>query len=199
MDRLTADIDAPLWRGITPVLLRDTTTAAIPKQNTELRVAWETTELRVLFQCADTQPWATLVQRDAPLYNEEVVEVFIDPVGDLESYFEIEVNPLNTVLDLVLRKNRSGYIKDSVWDCDGLRTEVRRSSSGWSAELSIPFRALTSEAPHPGTRWRANFYRIDRPPGAEWELSAWSPTREPRFHIPARFGVLEFAAETSPL
>jgi hypothetical protein len=83
--------------------------------------------------------------------------------------------------------------KEFRWECEGLRTVVRRDPRGWSAELSIPFRAIVSEPPRGNARWRANFCRIDRPRDREWELSAWSPTGRPRFHTPERFGVLEFS------
>ncbi|HEY6323364.1 MAG TPA: hypothetical protein VJA16_17615 [Thermoanaerobaculia bacterium] len=48
-------------------------------------------------------------------------------------------------------------------------------------------------AGQPPRRWRANFYRIERPRGSPPELSCWSPTlTEPAdFHRPDRFGVLE--------
>lgn len=157
-----------------------------------MRVAWSGEELRVLFHAQDREPWATIVERDGPLWEEEVVEVFLDPVGDGACYFEIEVNPLNTVLDLVIRRNRSGHVKDFAWRCEGLRTRVRHSADAWSAELSIPFRSLIAEPPQPGAQWRANFHRIDRPSGRERELSAWSPTLRPSFHTPERFGVVEF-------
>ena len=144
------------------------------------------------FRAEDDYAWATHTQRDAPLYEEEVVEVFLDPVGDLACYFEIEVNPLNTVLDLVLRRNRSGYVKDIAWQCEGLRTAILAGPKFWCAELSIPFASLTSERPTAGARWRANFLRIDRPHDSARELSAWSPTSYPNFHLPERFGFIEF-------
>jgi hypothetical protein len=170
----------------------DAVTADPPQQATELRVTWSRTELRVLFYCADDDAWATLTERDAPLYKEEVVEVFLDPVGDLESYFEIEVNPLNAVLDVVLRRSRVGYLKNFRWDCEGLRTCVSKTLKGWCAELSVPFASLAANAPQPGARWRANFARIDRAANAERELTAWSPTFRPSFHTPERFGVLHY-------
>ena len=189
---LTADSQSAFWETHEPVLLRDVITGAAPMQATGVRVAWDADELRVLFRAEDTHIHATLTERDAPLYNEEVVEVFLDPVGDRECYFEIEVNPLNAVLDLVLRRNRSGYAKDVAWNCEGLRTCVRREAAAWSAELSIPFRSLIAAPPAPGATWRANFLRIDRPPGIPRELSAWSPTGIANFHEPGRFGVIEF-------
>ncbi len=174
------------------VEFRDVETGAAPEQGTTVRAAWDADELRVLVHAQDRDPWATITQRDGPLWEEEVVELFLDPVGDGECYFEFEVNPLGTVLDLVLRRNRSGYAKNFAWNCDGLRTVVTKSAGAWTAEFGIPFRSLVAEPPQPGARWRANFCRIDRPPGRERELSAWSPTGGRSFHVPERFGVLEF-------
>lgn len=189
---LTGDSHSPFWETREPVLLRDVITGAAPVQATSVRVAWDVDEMRVLFRAEDTHIHATLTERDAPLYTEEVVEVFLDPVGDRECYFEIEVNPLNTVLDIVLRRNRSGYAKDVSWNCEGLRTCVRREAAAWSAELSIPFRSVAAAPPAPGANWHMNFLRIDRPPGIPRELSAWSPTGIANFHVPARFGIVEF-------
>jgi len=163
-----------------------------PVQDTEVACAWDATALRVRFACTDIEPWATITQRDGPLWEEEVVEVFLDPVGDAEVYFEIEVNPLGTLLDLVLRRSRSGYKKDFAWDCEGLKSSVERTATGWNAELKIPFGSLIPEAPRVGSEWRVNFARIDRPRGRERELSAWSPTQLGTFHVPERFGVLRF-------
>jgi hypothetical protein len=189
---LCADAAAEPWCSAPALLLRETVTGGVPAQGTSLRLLHDETALRVLFDCTDNDPWATLATRKAPLYNEEVVEVFLDPEGDLLAYFEIEVNPLNAVLDLVVRRTRTGLRKEFRWECEGLRTRVHRHPRGWVAELAIPFGAIVAMPPRAGTRWRANFCRIDRPRGREWELSAWSPTGRPRFHTPERFGILQF-------
>ncbi len=172
--------------------LCDVVSGAAPAQTTALRITWAGDELQIVFEAVDREPWATLTQRDAPLYTEEVVEVFLDPVGDLAAYFEIEVNPLGTVFDLLVRRTRRGLLKDLRWDCEALRSEVTQNGAGWTATLAIPFASLSATAPVPGTRWRANFCRIDRPRDRPRELSAWSYTGVPLFHVPERFGVLEF-------
>ncbi len=189
---LTADPKSPHWSSLAPVWLAEAITGAAPEQRTAVRMGWTTSELRLLFNVEDSHVWATMANRGDPLYKEEVVEVFLDPVGDLESYFEIELNPLNAVLDLVLRKTRSGYRKDFSWRCEGLRSRVCLSEGGWVAELGIPFLSLMPETPNPGDVWRVNFSRIDRPQNRDRELSAWSPPRRPSFHTPERFGFLEF-------
>ena len=190
---MAARVDVAPWPELPPLALRDTVTGSEPQQATTVRCGWTPDEWRVLFHCADTHAWATHTQRDAPLYEEEVVELFVDPFGDLATYFEIEVNPLNAVLDLVLRRNRSGYAKDLAWQCAGLRTAITRTATTWTVEFAIPFASLTPEPPRAGSVWRANFLRIDRPTGQPRELSAWSPTRLGTFHVPERFGVIEFA------
>jgi hypothetical protein len=184
--------DAGSWEEVPEIALVENLTATEPAQGTTVRCLWSESAFHVLFTCVDREPWATITARDGPLWEEEVVEVFIDPVGDLESYFEFEVNPLNAVLDLVLRKNRSGYRKDFGWDCEDLRTEVVRTKTGWTAEFLIPFASMTMQAPKVGAEWRANFYRIDRPRDRNRELTAWSPTMLRTFHVPQRFGILQF-------
>jgi hypothetical protein len=177
--------------GVTLNLL-DNLTAALPQQPTTVTLSRTATHLHIHFNCADTHPWATLTARDSPLYTEEVVEVFLDPFADLECYFEIEVNPLNIVLDLMLRRVYKGWRKDFTWTCPGLQTATALTSSGWTANLDIPFSALTPSPPAPGSTWRANFLRIDRPSNSRRELSAWSPTGINTFHVASRFGILQF-------
>ena len=169
-------------------------TGQAPLQATRVRSAWDDTGWRVLFENDDAHPWATLIERDGPLWTEEVVEVFIDPFGDLESYFEVEINPLGTVVDLVLRRTLSGWRKDFAWHVDGLESAVQRTASGWTAALRIPFESIAAPLPPTGAPWRVNFLRIDRSGGSgtEAELSAWSPTGIRNFHRPERFGTLEF-------
>lgn len=189
---VSADPMAAMWQGIEAHPFHLAADGRAPEQGTSVRCVWDADEWRVLFEMSDTHVWATLTERGAMLYQEEVIEVFIDPVGDLENYFEIELNPLNAVLEVVARRNRSGYKKDFAWRCDDLRTAVRRTPTGWCAEMAIPFRDLVAEPPIAGAKWRANFCRIDRPPNVERELSAWSSPLRANFHTPERFGHIEF-------
>ena len=177
--------------AVTLALLENITGHA-PLQATTVTLSRTAAHLRILFECEDALPWATITRLDGPLYQEEVVEVFLDPFGDLECYFEIEINPLNTVMDLMLRRVGKGWRKEFAWQCEGIETSTARTAAGWSAVLVIPFTAVVSQPPAAGSIWRANFLRIDRPPGAPRELSAWSPTAHNTFHRTSRFGFLEF-------
>jgi hypothetical protein len=190
--RMTPSIFVPLSPAVPAAFsLLENVGALPPRQGTNVSVSRTETHLNIRFDCEDDRPWATITRRDGPLYQEEVVEVFIDPFGDMECYFEIEVNPLNAVMDLMLRRVIRGWRKDFSWNCEGLETAVEMHGTGWSASLAIPFASL-SAAPGPGTKWRANFLRIDRPAAGPRELSAWSPTRLNTFHHPPAFGTLIF-------
>ena len=196
LDSVRAEPESAFWQEIEPVELRENVGGGAPTQVTRVRTAWDEREWRVLFEAEDTHPWATLARRDGPLWTEEVMEVFFDPVGDLESYFEVEINPLGTVTDLVLRRTLSGWRKDFAWDVAGLASAARLTAAGWAAELAIPFEALgASLRPEAGrSAWRVNFLRVDMPagPGTTQDLSAWSPTRLRNFHRAEVFGVVEF-------
>jgi Carbohydrate family 9 binding domain-like len=182
------------WSNASRIFLADNKSGRAPVWGTEVRVGWHRDELLVLFICQDPDPWATFTKRDDPLWEQDVVEVFIDPFGDLDCYFEFEVNPLNTVLDLFVRRVRSGMRKDFNWNCEGLRTATGLLAYGWVAGLAIPFKSMGD---CDLTRWRINFSRIERPKDQPRELSAWSPTFSGTFHLPERFGGLEFVGARS--
>ena len=122
---LSADPALAPWPELQRLPLCLNKNGARPNQGTDVWVGRDAEALRVLFVAADVDPWATLSERDSPLYKEEVVEVFLDTEGDGDGYFEIEVNPNNAVLDGCMRRVRSGFRKDFRWRCDGLRTAVR--------------------------------------------------------------------------
>lgn len=169
---------------------------------TNAAVAWDDQNMYVAFVCRDQDPWGTMKTRDDRLWEEEVVEVFLDPDGDGKNYPELEVSPNNIVVDLLIPAPRSGAKGAAKWDIAGLQTGVARHTGGWTVEIAMPWKSLAasgaSAAPKPGDRWRVGLYRIKRPggPGKERgneEFLAWSPTRGDRgFHDPERFGVVEF-------
>jgi Carbohydrate-binding family 9 len=177
--------------ALEPVSLRDARTGAPPRLKTALRVGWRAGTLAVRFDGRDDGVVATHTCRDAPLWEEDVFEVFLSPDGPPSVYYEFEVNPLGTLFDARVDSpdlRRATMQADTAWDCPGFEARVTRGPRRWSASLRIPLGVLVSGTPP--RRWRANFYRIDR--GPVDEHSAWSPTfcDPPDFHVPERFGIL---------
>jgi hypothetical protein len=186
----------PAGRRVVLSPLREATRGGPPRSPTAVALTDDGERLRVEIVAADPHPWATLRERDADLWTEEVVEVFLAPGAETpQSYFELELNPLGTVFDARIEcphGDRRDLAVDRGWHCAGLETRAELDAAGrlWRAELAIPWSAV---GPRPiPERWRLNIFRIDRPPGGDPEFSAWSPTRvEPAdFHRPERFGFL---------
>jgi hypothetical protein len=177
---------------IMPVPLRRSTDGGAPRLPTALRAGHRGGVLCVRFDGRDDGRVATLRRRDAPLWQEDVFEVYLAPPGAAGVYYEFEVNPLGALFDARVESpegRRESMRVDVGWNCAGFSARVRTRPGLWSALLRIPLAPLGEEA-SPG--WRANFYRVDR--GEPDEYSAWSATfaDPPDFHRPDRFGLLRF-------
>jgi hypothetical protein len=136
---------AACWSSASRVFLADNVSGRPPVWGTEVRLGWHREELLVLFICQDPDPSATMTMRDDPLWEEDVVEVFIDPFGDLDCYFEFEVNPQNTVFPLGLC--RAPYGDRFI----GLRVGRRTRYSVWKLwrmqSLPMAYQLLPDRAP----------------------------------------------------
>lgn len=188
-------LDESSWARVPAVALRRAQDGAAPLQATAVRIAHDDVALLLRFDCSDRDIWATHTRRDAPLWEEEVVELFVAPgEGDPSEYVEIEVNPLGAIFDARVTSpqgRRDSMRVDSAWNAGGLVVGVTRPSPGaWRAEIAIPWSDLCAGTPP--RVWRANFFRIERPRDGDPEFSCWSPTLidPPDFHKPASFGRL---------
>jgi len=174
-----------------------------PQLPTQAMLAWDDANLYVAFVCADPRPWGTMMERDMHLWDEEVVELFLDPDGDGRDYPELEVSPHNVVVDLLIpAPGEISADEAAKWDIAGLKTAVGKHAAGWTVEMAIPWASLGEsgfdEAPAIGDKWRVGLYRIERPGGpkpdrddSQDQYQAWAPT-EKSFHEPDRFGTVEF-------
>ena len=177
--------------------LLDARTGASPRLATTVRIGLRGRFLCVRFDGVDAGVVATHTRRDAPLWEEDVFEIFLAPRESPTVYFEFEVNPLGTLFDARIESpdlSRATMRTHADWSCPGFEARVTRREDRWSASVRVPLDPLLEGAPPPPV-WRANFYRIDRGGhGAADEYSAWSPTlADPAdFHVPKRFGLLNF-------
>jgi len=191
-----------------------------PSRPTEVRMLWDDENLYVLYVATDSDAWSTLDNRDDHLWNQEVVELYLDPDGDGTNYAEIEINPLNTIVDLLLTRPWSdGGKGDFGWSpeystavhVEGTVNDPSDVDQYWSVEIALPWRLLGETEldvlgsqtipPTVGDQWRFNHYRFERirVDGEETEIeySAWSPVGRIDFHVPSRFGTVVFAKSTT--
>lgn len=201
---LAKELPESAWHLAAEVRLLRSEDGGVPAQGTRVLVGWTPQALHLRFDCRDTHPWSTFTARDEPLWQEEVVELFLSfGAEDPERYFEIEVNPLGTLFDARIENpglERRALQADLAFDWPEIAWQagLADDGSGWWAMLSLPWGTL-AEPPwraEPGAILRGNLYRVDRPRQGPPEHSAWSPTFcDPAdFHRPRRFGRFVLAA-----
>lgn len=193
------DIDGKLhkacWNEADEIQLVDNSSGVQALQNTTVKALWNDDFLYVAFSCKDDLLNAYRTQYNDALYQEDVVEVFIDDNNDLKSYVEIEVNPLNALLHYFIYNDLNGKIFSYGRNEKTITTAVAVEGTNWSVELAIPMKEFAT-APHlppkQGDIWKANFYRIDKKANDTREYTAWSPTGKVNYHIPLKFGDIVF-------
>ena len=206
--RVDGRLDEPAWDGVEPMsdFVRSDGSGPAARRTT-VRICRDDRALYFAFECSDPDVWGDMTGRDDPIYEEEVVEAFIDPDSDLKEYYELNTSPLCTLFDSLVSNptgSRADMTGNPGWNCEGWEAAVYVDGTlndrddvdrGWTVEWAIPFDSLPGAPnlpPRAGDTWRINLYRIDRTPTPEF--SCWSPTLEtpPNFHVPSRFGTIVF-------
>ena len=189
-----------------------------PPLRTRVKMMWDQQYLYIAATLQEPHIWATLRDHDAIIFHDNDFEIFIDPDGDTHQYYELEINALNTVMDLFMGKPyRNGGLALLNWDTKGIRTAVHVDGTindpsdkdkEWSMEMAIPFASLSfygkDPLPAANSIWRINFSRVEwdtdikngkyvkqRKPEHNW---VWSPQGIINMHAPERWGYLLFAA-----
>lgn len=195
---LDAGMPSPEWERASPIAFCGDWQGgnADPSRETQVRVLWSERNLYLRFKCRFRElflfPDCDADARRDRLWDRDVVEAFLQPDPSRTGYYkEFEVSPNGMWIDLdIFPGGRSD-----------LKSEMRRSvvldeeAETWSAEVAIPIPALTANF-DPSLIWRANFYRVEGKQEPRAYL-AWQPTltRQPNFHVPARFGSLRFSSK----
>ncbi len=151
----------------------------LPTYRTRVKMLWDSEYLYIGAELEEPHLWATLKQRDTIIFHNNDFEVFIDPDGDSHQYYEIEVNALGTIWDLMLIKPyRDKGPAMSAWDIQGMQLGIQLNGTlndpsdtdnKWTIEMALPWSILKQNAPGKklpvsGDQWRINFSRV------QWDL-----------------------------
>lgn len=192
-----------------------------PLQGTHFQAAWDDRALYVAVRLEESDLWGTLTEKNAVLFWENDIEIFLDPDGDMHRYHEIEWNVLGTIWELSLnRPYRDGGAAQDPNNLPGLEWAVHADGTintpgdvdtGWTVEIALPWSALAGfdpdlDAPVDGSAWRVNFSRVQWPlvvdssgtyakdPSRREHNQVWSPIGIIDMHRPERWGWFMFTA-----
>jgi hypothetical protein len=205
--RVDGKLDDAAWSKARPVgpFLNSVDGSPSPIK-TEAKILYDDKFIYFAFRNTDENIWATMTKRDAHLWEEEVVEVFVQADPKQTSYIELEVNPLGAMIDIFLLDIRKPLHYES-WNSEKLQWAVqvdgtvdgKPGDKEWTCEIALPLEDVIpapNTPPKPGDRWRVALYRIEQLPMRAG--LAWSPTLKPDFHVPSRFGEVVFTDRRVP-
>jgi hypothetical protein len=208
--RLTEDFEVTgngsnaAWARANWIPLRRRQADGLPYES-RFKILYSKKGLYVLMDGTDAKLTTTGRKDFENLWEEDVYEAFFWPDAGAPVYLEYEISPLNFELPILVPNNGGAFMGWRPWHYENDR-KVRKATTavegpkeagaavkGWSAEFFIPFalfHGLKSAPPSSGSRWRANFYRMDHDGGklTQWE---WAPVG-PSFHEYQKFGFLTF-------
>jgi hypothetical protein len=153
---------------------------------TEVRVLYTDTYLYLGIDCFDPEAEkiiARLTKRDSDLMADDAIAIGLDTFLDHRTAYYFITNPLGTQSDGRLSDN--GSTSDETWDGEW-RSAAAVNSSGWSAEIAIPFSILKFK-PGADRDWGLGIVRsIPRKLGKD----TWTGPVEAENRV-SQFGVLE--------
>lgn len=176
------------------------------KNTTRAKLLYSKKGMYCLFNCQDDKLTATMQQDFLDLWNEDVIEIFLQPDVTRPAYFEYELSPLNYELPLLIFNDHGKLNSWIPFKYEGERQTTHKVTvqggaqqphagiNGWTAEFFIPFllmNPLMTTFPAPGTTWKGNLYRIDYDHGnkeTQWAMFKNSGN----FHEYDKFGDFYF-------
>lgn len=201
---VTGDGSNAAWKKAEWEPLHKRTEKGAPYE-TKVKVLYSKTGVYVLMEATDKKITATFDKDNQHLWTEDVFEAFFwtderDPI-----YFEYEISPLNKELPIIVPNLGDKFRGWLPW-YEGGAGKTRKATSaidgelksgadvkGWKAEVFIPYEMLVplrNVPPKPGTKWRANFYRMDYD---DKQQTSWDWARVgTSFHEYKKFGTLVF-------
>ena len=169
---------------------------------THFKILYSDSGIYCLYRCEDQKITATMKGDNLDIFNEDVVEAFFWADERIPVYFEYELSPLNYELVLMVPNYDGKFLGWIPWHYEGNRVtrhavninkDKADKVTGWSGEFFIPFelmKPMVQSPPAKGTKWRANFYRIDYDFETVGDWS-WMPVIN-NFHDYQLFGSITF-------
>lgn len=199
--KISGDGISDQWKSAEWITLRQPDPPDMDYQ-TKVKVLYSVSGIYFLFNCGDKKLTSTMKADNLNLWEEDVVEVFLWTDEKFPVYFEYELSPFNFELPIMVPNNNGNFLGWLPWHYEGERrtqhaTSVTKENgkdiSAWTAEFFIPYKLLaplSNVPPQPGTKWRANMYRIDYDKGSELPF-AWQKVTG-TFHEYKKFGTFLF-------
>jgi hypothetical protein len=204
--KIDANLDEPAWQKAQ--VLQDFAVywqKRKAKTATKARLLWDDRYLYFAAELEDSDLYGQVKDFNGRTWFDDVFELFFKPDADRLTYYEFQVNVLNTRLELFLpSRGAGGYDRfaattrfgmESAVKVQGTINDWKDKDSGWTVEGRIPWTAFEASGgrPKPGSRWRFALCRYDYSVAFDQvETSSTAPLSQPNFHRYEDYGELMF-------
>ncbi len=141
------------------------------------------------FEVEDDKINCTMRKYNAPIYNEETVELFIQPTQDKTHYMEFEWNGIGGVFCAQVTNDLKGSTSLDFMQKNIIDSKIYATEYGWIVQGMLPAKLFNAKFEG---EWKFNAYRIKKDKNDEQILLSYSNTIVPNYHIPDKFAVLKF-------
>ena len=203
--------DAPCWSGLDTLNIANfRPESSDHRPVVSARLGYDGAFLRGIFRTEDRYVRSVATGFQQNVCRDSCVEFFVQPRGE-GAYHNFEFNAGGAMLWHCVRdhsRGPTGFADMSVTsdeECQAVEIisslpstvepEIREPLT-WTLAFAIPVSLLEKYVgalgPLSGQTWRANFYKCgDKTSHPHW--GSWMPVSELNFHLPACFGVIQFA------
>jgi len=194
--KLDGKLDEPFWQGMATYRLRDIETGARPACATSFKVAWAEGSLYfgIVCQEPDTKKLNIGATRneDTAIFEGDSIELLLET--QTHAYYQIAITPTGAMIDLDRKKGLN-----TLWSSQA-EVGAHIGKGRWTLEVRVPVAGESQESldanngvagrrPSTTYPWYFNVCR-QRMRKEGRQLSAFSPTGKPGFHVPMKFAEL---------
>ncbi|MCM8786169.1 MAG: carbohydrate-binding family 9-like protein [Candidatus Omnitrophica bacterium] len=183
--------------GKTPTIKTFYRAGAVDKKvnsNTIVWIKYDDNYLYIAGKMEDKCLIGYVDKHDGPVWNDDVLEIFIKPKFKSTHYYEIDTNILGTLFDGFFHRKGVYYLKNIERFSSEAKVAIKINGTlnnddvdeGWEIEIAIPFSTFsTTNPPKKGDVWYFAICRYDYsiyiPYGKE--LTSSAKLRRPDFHL----------------
>ena len=150
--------DDATWADALPNEIQKTIGNEPVPQRTIFKLAYDDEHLFILARCLEpnvSQIKADTHDDDIGGFEDDSIELFVDPAGRGESYYQFCINSVGAVYDARKDPTAPGATGTVTWN-SGIKVQTARGKNHWELRAALPWAGLVKEAPQAGQTWRFN-------------------------------------------
>lgn len=191
--------DEAIWKDAAQITLAPYLSERNKKETaikTTVKALRDADNLYFMFECEEPEMDKLISSKraadDKEIWKDSSIEIFINPSGDKNVYYQLLINADGSWADLAAKKETGAKGVDWTWN-SGAKTAAVRGAKSWTVEVSLPLKNLPDL--NLQKDFPANFNRsrvLSKVANDYASLFTWSPFLRGGFHDVDNFGFITF-------